>query len=259
LRKNEVRDVWDANAEFWDSKMGEGNEFHKTLIEPIQLRLLDIQPGQRILDLACGNGQFARKMASLGAVVIAADFSENLITIARRKSDSAVTYEVADLTRTADLKKLAKSGPYDAAVCTMALMDVADIKPVALYLPTLLKTGGRFVFSITHPCFNSGSYVKVHENEETSDGAIIDTYSIKVRDYLIEQENKGVAIVGQPQPQLYFHRSLTVLLGIFFKQGLVLDALEEPSFAEAEKSERLFLNVYRNIPPALVCRLRLMT
>ena len=39
----EVRNIWNANAEFWDSKMGEGNDFHKMLFEPIQLKLLNIK------------------------------------------------------------------------------------------------------------------------------------------------------------------------------------------------------------------------
>ena len=76
MLNDEVKAIWNANAEFWDSRMGEGNDFHKTLIEPTQLRLLNIKPGQRILDVACGNGQFARKMAGLGALVTGIDFSK---------------------------------------------------------------------------------------------------------------------------------------------------------------------------------------
>lgn len=34
MLNDEVKAIWNANAEFWDSKMGEGNAFHKTLIEP---------------------------------------------------------------------------------------------------------------------------------------------------------------------------------------------------------------------------------
>ena len=40
---NEVKNIWNTNAVFWDSKMGEGNDFHKSLIEPIQLNLLEIK------------------------------------------------------------------------------------------------------------------------------------------------------------------------------------------------------------------------
>ena len=64
---DEAGRIWDANADFWDSRMGEGNSFHKHLIEPSQLRMLDPKPDDLILDVACGNGQFARKMATLGA------------------------------------------------------------------------------------------------------------------------------------------------------------------------------------------------
>ena len=52
----EVKNIWNINAESWDSRMGEGNDFHKILIEPTQLKLLNIQPGQKILDVACGKG-----------------------------------------------------------------------------------------------------------------------------------------------------------------------------------------------------------
>jgi hypothetical protein len=38
----EVRDIWNQNAHFWDERMGEGNAFHKILIEPTQERLLNL-------------------------------------------------------------------------------------------------------------------------------------------------------------------------------------------------------------------------
>ena len=69
----ETVDIWNRNADFWDERMGEGNEFHKFLIEPTQLKLLSLRPRERVLDIGCGNGQFARKMASLGADVTAVD------------------------------------------------------------------------------------------------------------------------------------------------------------------------------------------
>ena len=85
MLNDEVKAIWNANAGYWDSRMGEGNDFHKTLIEPTQLKLLEVNRGQRILDVACGNGQFARKMAELGAFVTAIDFSDKMIEIAKSK------------------------------------------------------------------------------------------------------------------------------------------------------------------------------
>jgi SAM-dependent methyltransferase len=248
------KDIWNANSQFWDIKMGEGNEFHKSLIEPVQLKLLNINQGERILDLACGNGQFARKMAVLGAYVTATDFAENMIEIAKAKSSPGIQYEIVDITLEADLEKLAGNS-YDKIVCTMALMDVPDIKPLANYLSKLLKAGGVFVFSTIHPCFNSGKSVMVHENGYIGSD-LTDTYSIKTSDYLVERTNLGVAMIGQPEVQHYFHRPLGILLGSFFDAGMVLDALVEPSFTHLEQRDKLFTNVFRNIPPALICRLR---
>ena len=75
----ETVEIWDRNADFWDQRMGEGNAFHKLLIEPTQLDLLSLMPGERVLDIGCGNGQFARKMGSLGADVVAVDAAPRMI------------------------------------------------------------------------------------------------------------------------------------------------------------------------------------
>ena len=254
MLNDEVRNVWNTNAEFWDGRMGEGNAFHRTLIEPTQLRLLNLKSGQSILDVACGNGQFARKMAEQGAIVTATDFSEKMIEVAKSKPSSTVEYQVIDATSASDLTKL-EGRHFDAAVCTMAIMDMENIEILAGHLPRLLVKGGIFVFSILHPCFNSLDTVLCAERDEP-EGNLRDRYSVRVYDYLVERNGLGIAMVDQPEKQYYFHRPVSSILRTFFKAGFVLDGLEEPSFTDI-KSDRIFDNVYRNIPAALVCRLKL--
>jgi 2-polyprenyl-3-methyl-5-hydroxy-6-metoxy-1,4-benzoquinol methylase len=253
MLNDEVRAIWNANAEFWDSRMGEGNSFHKTLIEPTQLRLLEIQPGQRILDVACGNAQFSRKMASLGARVTAVDFADTFISIAKAKSDASISFSVVDACNDSELGGLA-THDWDAVVCTMALMDMEAIVPLARRLPEILKQGGSFVFSVMHPCFNSGEVILCHERFDAGDD-VKDVYSVKISNHLVEKPSLGIGMVGQPRPQYYFHRPTSELLRPFLQAGLVLDAIEEPSFKDLD-STRIFDNVFKNIPAALVCRLR---
>jgi 2-polyprenyl-3-methyl-5-hydroxy-6-metoxy-1,4-benzoquinol methylase len=253
---DEVRSIWNTNAEFWDARMGEGNAFHKTLIEPTQLRLLDIKSGQHILDVACGNGQFARKMVGLRAKVTAIDFSEKFIAIARSKSSPEIDYRVIDATSVVDLNKLSGM-TFDSVVCTMALMDMENIDVLIGCLPRWLKKNGKFVFSVLHPCFNSGEFVLVYERDE-SGTEITDRYSVKVSKYLVEKSSLGLGMIGQPKPQYYFHRPISNLLNTCFEAGFVLDAFEEPSFSGNDTGHFHNDDFFTHIPAVLICRLKLV-
>jgi len=81
-------------------------------------------------------------------------------------------------------------------------------------------------------------------------------YSVKIRNYLIEKTYMGIGMDGQPKPQYYFHRTISSLLNTFFKNGFHLDAMEEPAFNKTDNTDTIFLNVFKSIPPALVCRMR---
>src|SRR5258705_2428238 len=78
--------IWNANAAWWDDQIGDGNEFQTHLIEPASERLLAISAGDLILDIACGAGRFARRMADLGGRVIAIAHSTELIQRGRTRT-----------------------------------------------------------------------------------------------------------------------------------------------------------------------------
>ncbi len=155
----ETQALWNAKAEHWDARMGDGNAFQRVLIGPACERLLAIQPEERVLDLACGNGVFARRLAALGARVVAVDFSERFLELARARSASygdRIVYRLVDVTDETQLLALSDSR-FDAAVCNMALMDMPVIDPLLRAVRQLLVPAGRFVFSVQHPAFNSNA------------------------------------------------------------------------------------------------------
>ena len=55
-------------------------------MEPATERMLALQPGERVLDVACGAGRFARRMAASGAQIVAFDHSERFIERARLRT-----------------------------------------------------------------------------------------------------------------------------------------------------------------------------
>jgi 2-polyprenyl-3-methyl-5-hydroxy-6-metoxy-1,4-benzoquinol methylase len=253
----ETREIWDAKAAFWDAEMGEGNVFHQVLIGPAAERLLAVQPDERILDVGCGNGVFARRLAALGAWVVATDFSPRFVELARARTVAHVDridYQVADATNEDQLLALGE-GRFDAVVCNMVLMDMPVIDPLLRTVARLLAPGGRFVFAVQHPAFNSNAVSLVGEVVATDDGRRETRHSLKVADYLGVSAGKGAGMPGEPAPHWYFHRPLGVLLGACFAAGFVLDGLEEPALpAEDAGHGALTWANLPGIPPILVAR-----
>ncbi|MCJ7551107.1 MAG: methyltransferase domain-containing protein [Anaerolineae bacterium] len=254
----ETHEAWEINAAYWDDGIGEGNDFVNHLIWPATERMLTVAPGERVLDAACGNGLYARRLVALGAEVVAFDFSAALIERARARDQGSITYRVLDATNEAALLSL---GPrsFDAAICQMALFDISDIRPLMQALSQLLKPGGRFIFSLMHPCFNNPSTTHTAEQEDR-EGKIVTTYAMKVYGYLSSVARRGAVGRGQPKAHVYFHRSLQTLLGICFEVGFVMDALEEPGFSPDHPSGHNGLSWgghFSEIPPVLMARMRL--
>jgi 2-polyprenyl-3-methyl-5-hydroxy-6-metoxy-1,4-benzoquinol methylase len=258
----EARAAWNHNAAYWDERMGEGNDFDQVLVWPAVERLLGLQPGERVLDIACGNGLTSRRMAALGAQVVALDFAEEMLAYARRRTlDNAerITYLLLDATDAAALLSLGERH-FDAALCNMALFDMAEIRPLMRTLAHLLRAGGRFVFSVLHPCFNNPHMAQVAEMQDR-DGRVVTLYSVKVFGYMRSTVAQAVAMRDQPRPQPVFHRPLQALLGAAFDAGFVLDGLEERAFPPDHPPRRDALSWGANfseIPPVLVARMRLL-
>jgi ubiquinone/menaquinone biosynthesis C-methylase UbiE len=116
-------------------------------------KLLGFQPGERVLESACGNGLFARRLASMGARVAACDSSAALLDCARLRTSEhseRIEYCLIDLTGEEHLPALG-TGEFEAAVFNMALMDIVCITPMLRAVRRTPKAGGRFAFSAPHP------------------------------------------------------------------------------------------------------------
>jgi ubiquinone/menaquinone biosynthesis C-methylase UbiE len=92
-----------------------------------------------------------------GAKVVSVDFSEKLIELAKQMENEkmlGIDYYVCDA---ADLREF--SGDYfDGATCFMALMDIEGYEAAIHEVARVMKKEGRFIFLITHPCFEWGGH-----------------------------------------------------------------------------------------------------
>jgi SAM-dependent methyltransferase len=100
------------------------------------LEWLAPQPGERILDLGCGDGQLTAKIAACGAQVVGVDASPAMIASAQAKGIDA---------RVANAEALPFLAEFDAVFSNAALHWVRDQDAMLAGVHRALKQGGRFV------------------------------------------------------------------------------------------------------------------
>lgn len=143
--------AWEPQAGWYDQRQGErGDDFHSQLVLPAVLRQLQARPGQRVLDVCCGQGVLGRHLAEAGMEVVGIDASPSLIEAARARAGHRERYVVGDA-RTLDA--VLPGQRFDHAAVVLAIQDLDPIEPVFAGLRALVKPGGRIVMVLTHPCF----------------------------------------------------------------------------------------------------------
>ena len=112
--------------------------------------LLPAVTGERVLDIACGQGRMSRYLARLGADVVGVDVSAAMLGKARAIGPGNISYICADVT---GHPAWWDGRPFDGCTCDLALMDIDDLAGTLSTVTTVLRRGGWFVASIVHPCF----------------------------------------------------------------------------------------------------------
>jgi trans-aconitate methyltransferase len=101
------------------------------------LEWLDVQPGEYVLDLGCGDGQLTLRIVESGAHVLGVDGSAEMIAAARQRGIEA------ELARAEELPF--REGTFDAVFSNAALHWVRGQDEMLAQVNRVLKRDGRFV------------------------------------------------------------------------------------------------------------------
>lgn len=126
----------DTRAERWNPRQyAEVARFVTDLGMPV-VELLAPRPGERILDLGCGDGPLTARLAALGCQVIGVDASPDMVAATRALGLDA---------RVMDGEALTFEGEFDAVFSNAALHWMKDGAAVIDGVWRALMPGGRFV------------------------------------------------------------------------------------------------------------------
>ncbi|MBF5042452.1 class I SAM-dependent methyltransferase [Aggregicoccus sp. 17bor-14] len=105
------------------------------------VRQLDVHAGERVLDVAAGNGNASLPAARRFADVLATDYVPELLEEAKRRAE---VDGLALRTEVADAQKLQfKDGQFDVVMSTIGAMFAPDQEAVARELARVCRPGGR--------------------------------------------------------------------------------------------------------------------
>ena len=196
-----------------------GDTYQSKVILPNILRLMNIKNGDKILDLACGQGFFSREFGKIGAIVTGVDISKELISEAVRLSPPNTHY----IPSSADNLSLVSSSSIDKVVSILAIQNILPAKKMVEECNRVLKSNGKFYIVMNHPAFRMP--------KESSWGWDDKTKSMyrEINSYLSEWHEEISMHPGKDKKSatLSFHRPLQWYFKLFFGNGFAVSRLEE--------------------------------
>jgi ubiquinone/menaquinone biosynthesis C-methylase UbiE len=219
-QKSETPTDWGGIADWYDQLVGEeGSEFHREVIFPGVLKLLGLEPGQSVVDVACGQGALCRILHQRGLKVTGVDAALELVKLARERSDPGIEYFVGD----AKQLKFLSAGKFHAATCVLAIQNIDDLPPVFEGVHRTLAPQGRLVLVMTHPCFRGPKHSSWGWDEQQK------VQYRRVDRYLLPRKEPIFTHPGKKTGQYTwsFHRPIQMYVKALRQAGLLVDALEE--------------------------------
>lgn len=230
---------WGNVATWYNDHLETGDTYHEKVIYPNLFRILSDVKSKKILDLACGQGQFSRLMRDKGAYVTGVDIGKELLALAETKNASIKetgTHKVMYVAGSADDLYMLKDNTYDVVVCILALQNIEKLQKTFDEVKRVLTPSGSFVFVINHPSFRNPKQTHWGYDEKSN------IQFRRVDEYISESSYKIDMTPGSKTNKKYtvsFHRPLQVFVKALAKSGFAITRLEEwESHRESEKGPR---------------------
>ena len=232
----EVGHYWDGNADAWTKLAREGYDVYRDYVNtPGFFRMLPDVDGLRGLDVGCGEGHHTRLLARRGARVAALDVSEKFVRYAQQAEAAeplGIRYMVASA-----VEMPFPDAAFDFAVAFMSLMDIPETDRTLAEVFRVVRPGGFFQFSITHPCSDTPHRRNIRDETGTTRGIEVGRYFEQTTGRIDEwlfgaapaEAREGLRPFRVPR----FHHTLSEWLNAIVEAGFLLERVEEP-FASDE-------------------------
>ncbi len=236
--------AWEVHAGWWQDGFTDGADpEYEEQILPLAEDLL--VGHRRILDVGCGEGQVARRLAAAGAgddagcqVVGVDPTGAQVVEATRRGGGPSYLRAAADGLPFAD-------GSFDAVVACLVFEHIEAVDEAVAEVARVLADGGRFALFLNHPLI------------QTPDSGWVDDHLVdppeqywRLGPYLSESIESAEVDRGVFLP--FVHRPVSRYVNALADNGLVLRRMHEPRPAEGFLARAAFYRDAATIPRLLV-------
>jgi len=255
----EVGRYWNDNAEVWTRLARAGYDIYRDFINtPAFFEMLPDIAGLRVLDVGCGEGYNTRLLADRGARVVGIDIAERFVQYAiesEQEEPRGIEYRIASA-----VELPFDDAAFDAATAFMSLMDIPEIDRVLAEVFRVVRPGGFFQFSITHPCFDTPFRRTVRDAEGTKIGVEVGDYWGKVdgrvQQWMFSSTPLDMRVELEPFKTPRFTHTLSEWLNLMLDSGFIIERLGEPYASDEAIRARPRLARARVVADFLQVRLR---
>jgi SAM-dependent methyltransferase len=229
-------ELWERNATWWQRGFTEGAdpEYEEQILPLVEHHL---RGARRVLDVGCGEGQVARRIARLGAQVIGVDPTPTQIRVAAERGGGPC------FVRARAEQLPCGDAVVDAVVMCLALEHVDPFEPAIAEIARVLAPGGRFFLFLGHPLLQAPGSCWV-------DDQVFGEQYWRVGPYLPDDVAIDEVAPGVQLP--FAHRPLSRYVHAMGRVGLWVEDMVEPppssdvlaetaAFAGADTIPRLLL------------------
>lgn len=247
-------DAYNKYAEKWAKIKRDGSSiYHVYLEKPAMYGKLPVLSGKYVLCMGCGSGEEVDYLYSAGASsVTGIDISSGLIEIAKKN------FPGKDF-RVMDMEQLEfPDESFDFAFASLSMHYLLDWKRTLSSLHSILKKGGVFLFSITHPLFSAVDRTEDEKVKLRILGYrdIVETGAWEIYGNYFETKTLDINL-NYTFTAANCHRPLSLLVKDIIGSGFeILDIAEPRALDESKEEFKKFWEIHQRIPEFMIFEIK---